>query len=162
MAFLNIQIIGDAELKAKLTAMPQKVAQSLYRKVTELALMLENYVKTQKLSGQVLQHRTGHLQQSIHSDSTASASSVVGRVFSAAPMPYAAIHEFGGVIPAHIIRAKNALALHFMSGGKDVFAKYVNMPDVNMPARSYMRSSLADNKDKIIEGMKDAVSEGLK
>ena len=39
---------------------------------------------------------------------------------------YALYVEFG--TPPHIIRAKNAKALHFKVGGKDVFAKSVNHP----------------------------------
>lgn len=162
MTTLNVTLTGDKEVALRLSEMPNKVRSFLFVTVTRVALYLENYVKTNKLQGQVLNHISGRLQSSIHSSSSQTGSRVGGIVFSAAPMPYAAIHEFGGFIPAHIIEVKNALALHFVKGGKDVFAKSVNWPGATMPERSYMRSSLADNKDKIVAEMKAAVMEAVK
>jgi phage gpG-like protein len=62
---------------------------------------------------------------------------------------YAAIHEFGAVIPPHEIVPDKAKALAFLVGGKQAFAARVNLPAVTMPERSYMRSSLAEMADDI-------------
>lgn len=161
MTLFSVSVVGDSEIIAKLREMPDKVKQSLYNKCLSLALYLEGYVKSNKLQGQVLNHITGRLQQSIHSDADIGDMSATGRVFSASPMPYAAIHEFGGTIPAHIVEVKNALALHFTMAGKDVFATRVQIPAIQMPERSFLRSSLADNKDKIIAELTEAVTEGI-
>ena len=48
---------------------------------------------------------------------------------------YAAIHEFGGVVPLHEIVPDKAKALAFLLGGKQAFAARVNLPAVAMPER---------------------------
>jgi phage gpG-like protein len=141
--------------------MPSKVHAALLRKVTELAFKLEAKIKG-KLSGEVLHVRTGALRASIANQVTDTATAVTGRAFSSGDVKYAALHEWGGKIPAHEVVATKAQALAFVMGGKQVFAKRVQIPDVTMPERSFMRSSLADMKSEIVEGMTEAVREGLK
>ena len=50
-----------------------------------------------------------------------------------------------------------AKALAFTIGGQQVFAKLVHIPDVTMPERSFLRSSLADESANIIATMREAV-----
>ena len=57
-------------------------------------------------------------------DVTETSTSVVGRVYSSGDVKYAGIHEYGGVIPAHEVIPVKAKALHFVIGGKDVFAHF--------------------------------------
>ncbi len=71
-------------------------------------------------------------------------------------MPYAAIYEYGGQTAPHEIRPVNARALHFMAGGGDVFAMVVHHPGSKIPQRSYMRSSLAELRDKLLMNMERA------
>jgi phage gpG-like protein len=127
-----------------------------------LAEKLRNHVITTKLLGQVLNRRSGKLGQSIQQRVTSTPSSVQGKVYSAGNLPYAAIQEYGGKTAAHVIEAKNGKALAFMMGGNMVFAKKVNHPGSNIPSRSYMRSSLTDMKDEIINRMRGSVVEGFK
>jgi hypothetical protein len=72
---------------------------------------------------------------------------------------HAAIHEFGGVIPAHEILPDKAKALAFAAGGKQAFAARVNLPAITMPERSYMRSSLAEMADAIKDELTQSVAE---
>ena len=157
---LTIQIQGDKELIAKMNIMPERVRTALFNKVAYLASMLKTYIIDNKLSGQVLNHRSGDLWRSIRDEATQSSSSVEGRVYSTG-VPYAAIHEFGGTIASHVIESKTAGALAFMWQGKQVFFKKVTIPDVKMPERSFMRSSLADKRQEIIDGMNEAVMGAL-
>jgi phage gpG-like protein len=76
-------------------------------------------------------------------------------------LKYAAIHEFGGVIPPHEIVPDKAKALAFLLGGKQAFAARVDLPAVTMPERSYLRSSLAEMADEIRDGLSDAVAEAM-
>jgi hypothetical protein len=55
-----------------------------------------------------------------------------------------------------------AKALAFAVGGKQVFAARVNLPAVTMPERSYLRSSLAEMAEEIVEGLSDAVVEAIR
>ena len=160
---ITLSLVGDRELVAKLNAMPEKIRASLVREVTKQALLLERHVKTQKLMGQVLQKRTGRLMQSIQGRvSQATATAVMGRVYSAGDVKYAGIHEYGGATPPHLIEARKAKALAFGIGGKTVFARSVNHPGSKMPERSFLRSSLTDRAPEIKEALTRAVKEGLK
>ncbi len=154
--------IDDQKLMATLSAMPNKIRDNLYKTVFSLALQLRKYIVVNKLSGQVLNKQSGHLQQSIQEAVSQTDHGVLGRVFSSGDVKYAAIHEFGGRIPAHIITPKNGKALRFMMNGKEVFAKSVNHPGSTMPERSFMRSSLRDMRPEIIAAMTKAVTEATK
>ncbi len=157
---LNIQILGDKELMARIDAMPGAVRAALLKKVTGLTLKLEGRITNEKLSGQVLHARTGRLRRSISSRVEETPIAVYGKAVSSGDVKYGAIHEFGGQTKPHVIEAKGK-ALAFMMGGKMRFAKKVNHPGSKMPTRSYMRSSLKDMQVEIIDGLKDAVREGL-
>lgn len=157
---ITINMQGDRELVAKLNAMPGNLRAALVRKTYELVLRLEGKVK-QKLSGQVLNVVTGALRRSIHSKVTSGPEFVRGQVFSSGDVKYAAIHEFGGKTRAHQIVATKARALSFMMGGKQVFAQSVNHPGSTIPARPYMRPSLAEMRDDIVRGYRQAAMEAL-
>ena len=158
---LNVQLVGDRELVARFSAMPGRVHAALLKKVSALALMLEGKVKGEKLSGQVLNVKTGALRRSIFETVDDSATRIVGKVASSGDVKYAAIHEFGGVIPAHDIVPDKAKALAFLLGGKQVFAMRVHIPDVEMPERSFLRSSLSEMEPQIVSGLREAAREGL-
>lgn len=159
VTLLNVTLVGQKELIAKLSAMSAKVGDELFKTVTSLALYMENYVKSNKLAGQVLNHISGRLQSSIHSRVARAAASVIGSVFSAAPMPYAAIHEFG-------FNGSENVRQHMRSVlfGREVepFSVGPFTRTMHMPERSFMRSSLADNRQKIVDEMTAAVMRGTK
>lgn len=158
---LNVVITGDKELIAKLDAMPARVREALIKKVTALSLKLEDKVK-RKLNGEVLNHRTGKLWRSITHKVESDSQSITGRVFSSGDVKYAAIHEFGGKTSPHVIEARNGKALAFQLTGKQAFFRKVNHPGSTIPERSFLRSSLADMKDEIVDGLKEAVAEGTR
>lgn len=60
---------------------------------------------------------------------------------------YAAIHNFGGDIPAHIIRARNAKALSIPTKEGIVFRKSAKIPEISMPARPFMVVQQEDLKE---------------
>ena len=147
---------------AGLDRMPPIVARAVEQKMKVLTLDLQGYVISQKLQGQVLNHRSGALSRSIQQDVIAEGDKVTGEVFSAGDVKYAAIHEFGGVIPAHDIVPNKAGALAFMMDGRQVFASVVHMPDVTMPERSFLRSSLEEKSTEIVAGIEAAALFGAK
>jgi hypothetical protein len=51
--------------------------------------------------------------------------------------------------------------LEFSAGGSQVFARSVHHPGSTIPARSYLGSSLAEMRDDIESGLKQAVLEAL-
>lgn len=157
---MNVTLVGKEQYVARMTAMPGRIHNELLGEITNLSSDLETYIKDDKLLGQVLNQRSGRLRSSIHSDVTDAATLITGRVFSAAPMPYAAIHEYGGIIPAHTIYPVKAAALRFIMGGQTVFAMKANIPDIDMPERSFMRSALSDMAGQITMRLKEAVARG--
>lgn len=164
---LNISLVGDRELIQKLNAMPDKVQAALRRKVTQLAIQLEAKVKGDKLSGQVLKVQTGALRASIANEVQSSGTGVTGRVFSSGDVKYAGIHEFGGTIhhpggTPYIVTKDGAQFISKAAAANMKTPPPVTKPrDIHMPERSFMRSSLADMKQQIIDGMAAAVREGL-
>ena len=158
---LNIKIVGDRELIARFGAMPKALHDALLKKISVLALLLEAKVKG-KLSNDVLNVKTGTLRASIFSEVTDTATSVTGRAASGGSISYAAVHEFGGKIDIPEIIPTKAQALHFVMDGRDVFVKRVAAHTVTMPERSYMRSSLTDMKQQIIDEMRQAVVDAVR
>lgn len=141
---------------ARFDAMPGRVRDALLAKVEVLRQKLEAKIKG-KLTGQVLNRRSGALFRSIFSERIDQGNAIYGRAASSGDVKYAAIHEFGGKTPAHDIIPTKAKALAFIVGGKMQFAKIVHHPGSVMPERSFMRSSLSDMRDEIVSGLKSAV-----
>lgn len=155
---LSIRVIGDRQLITRLRLMPKKVELALRRKVTKLAMMLRNKVRQEKLSGQVLNVRTGDLRRSIREQVIVNPGSVVGRVFSSSDVSYGKVHEFGGKSAYDIVPVKKKV-LRFIVGGKVVFAQKVRHPPAK--ARPFMRPALQEMRGVIEAGLKEAIREGL-
>ncbi len=148
------------DASAALAGMPDRLRQALSAKGNELAASLQAKIQ-QKLAGEALNARTGALARAITAtidNGSAGISVVIG---VSGDIKYAAIHEFGGTIPPHQIVPDKARALAFLVGGKQAFAMRVNLPAIDMPERSYLRSSLAEMTDEIGAGMSEAVVEAL-
>ena len=150
------QVSLSDSASAALAAAPERMREALSVKVGALASALQARVQ-QKLSGTVLNARSGALVSSIISAIEASSTSIAARISTSGDIKYAAIHEFGGTIPPHEIVPDKAKALAFLIGGKQAFATRVNLPAIAIPERSYLRSSLAEMADEIWEGLSEAV-----
>jgi phage gpG-like protein len=146
---------------AALAALPDRLRQALSDKANVLAADLAAKVQ-QKLSGDVLNQKSGALARSIVTTIDDSSANISVTVASNGDVKYAAIHEFGGVIRPHEIVPDKAKALSFVVGGKQVFAVRVNLSAITMPERSYLRSSLAEMADGINEGLNEAVVDALR
>lgn len=156
--FLNITLFGEKELEARFQRLPTALLEALLKKMNVITADLRNYIITDKLSGQVLNKRTGRLQQSIQRDVSSSDLAVTGKVFSAGDAKaYAGAHEFGAHIPERTpVKAK---ALAFMVGGKQVFA--MRAKAFNLPERSFLRSSLRDKAQEISGDLREAIQEAI-
>lgn len=146
-------------------SMPNTVREELYRKVTQLTLELDARV-IRKLNGEVLKVRTGQLRRSIFHRVEQDANRVVGKVGSSGDVPYAAIHEFGGVInhpggTAYFYDTKEG-RIAFVSNAKarETMRRTRSHP-IHMPERSFLRSSLTEMADYIKEQLRAAVVAGM-
>jgi phage gpG-like protein len=150
-----LQVGLSGEAAASLAAMPERLRQALLSKATALAVALQAKIQ-QKLAGGVLNARTGALARSIVATIDDGEAGVSVRIATADDIKYAAIHEFGGIIPPHQIVPDKAKALAFVIGGKQIFAARVNLQAIAMPEQSYMRASLAEMADEIASGLTEA------
>ena len=135
----------------KVGRVDQATRAALRGVVVSLTKSLASLVRI-KLSGQVLQKRTGRLYDSITSTMIENPSSVYG-VVKTAGVPYARIHEFGGVI-----KHPGSSKFQAWQGPNGMVFTHGTRPHtIPMPERSYMRSSLAEMQDEIIARMTSAV-----
>lgn len=167
----------DVQVVAALEVKNQRLITALVDRMTFLMTKLQQKIVTEKLSGQVLNRRSGTLAGSItnpeaHVDGTTITGSLQ---WGGGPAWYGRVHEFGGTrgyaINPIYSRAqqrkigKGTLApfkvLRFISkSGQVVFAPYVFHPA--LPKRSFMESSLEEMKGEIISGLKSAIVGVLK
>src|SRR5271154_6932377 len=126
---ITVEITGAAEIAQAFNRLPAKVESSLVRQMGELEAELIDRVR-QKLSGEVLEPRSGALRDSIRGDNSVGLVVVVGSF----GIPYAAIQEFGGTTSPHDIFPSTARVLAFVTGdGQEAFATVVHHPGSRIP-----------------------------
>lgn len=150
-------------LREQLTAKATRLHEVLYTKVQALTFMLQTKV-IGKLSNDVLHVRTGVLRGSVNANTTTDGSKITGNVSSSGgPAWYGRLHEFG-VPHAWEIVATKSRALRFQMGVKAnaraAFARSVVHPP--LPQRSFMRSTLEENREEITQALARAVADVLK
>lgn len=130
---------------------------ALRREMQGIGVALVGYIRREKLSGQVLNSRSGMLKRSITNLTTEEGKTITTEVgvFPQSRVPYARIHEEGGQIriPEY---AGNVLRFSARSGDL-VFTRTRKAYVVTMPERSYIRSSLTDMSTEIVARLQTAV-----
>jgi phage gpG-like protein len=147
---LMIDLAGADALDSRLDAFPAQLLDELAANSAILAAALVDKVRSDKLSGQVLNAVSGALRDSIVADIAVEREKVVASVGSAGDLKYAAIHEYGGKTAAHEILPSKASVLAFAVGGATIFARRVEHPGSVIPERSYLRSTLAEMMDEVV------------
>lgn len=139
---------------------------------------LQTYVKTNKLAGRPgLRNITGNLRRSIKRAVTKSEEGVTGTVgVGVEASKYAKIHEFGfdgpEQVKAHTRRIGfnkrgGRVSLRMASGRKRRVASVSTVTvrsfvrHMHMPQRSFLRSSLAENRVGIAQRIQNAIQAGL-
>jgi len=146
---------------AALATLPEQVRDALMQKAAALAALLQANI-ARKLSGDVLNARTGALARSIIALMQTGDTSIAVSIGPSGDIKYAGIHEHGGTIPPHAIVPNKAKALAFAVAGKHVFAARVDLPAITMPERSYLRAALAELADEIKDELSAAVIAALR
>ena len=176
----------ELRLKAPRTSRKLSFATALLlnrmRPYLEAALMLVERRVKKKLSGEVLNVRTGALRSSIMWTVRRRPKALIGRIGS--NLVYAAIHEFGGTIypvraryltipfPGVKGRARDyentfiAKNIIFQRLGNRIRPLFVLKESVTIPARPYLRPAVEESKDRIrkllIAGLNRELSRLLK
>lgn len=137
----------------------QAMQDALTGRADSLRRALESRIQ-QKLSGEILNARSGALAGSILS-AIESDGSAISVTTSSDGVPYAAIQEFGGKTAAHDVVTVKAKALSFGAGGGQVLARRVHHPGSTILARSYLRSSLAETRVQVESDFKQEILKAL-
>lgn len=96
-----------------------------------------------------LKVRTGTLLNSIQKHIEQN-ENIVTATIGPENVPYAAIHETGGVIPARRIEPRHTKALRWLgSDGKAYFSKGHMLPETKIPARPYLEPALDEKAEQI-------------
>ena len=120
--FIKLKVTGDKELRSRLQRINGQLITALRIGIQKALIELEGEIKS-KISGKVLNVRTGTLRRSIGNKIFRRGDSIVG--FVGSNVVYAAIHEFGG-----------------MAGrGRKV----------KIPERSYLRSTLREKETHVLD-----------
>lgn len=150
-------VVGDKEAIARFDKFSSSIRDDLKEAVQKLAIQLQAKVKEDKLSGQVLNVRTGRLRRSITQRVDTDNSRVYGIVGT--NVEYGAAFEYG------FKGAVNVRA--YMRSMKQAFGRHVKNPreisvgghsaSVNIPEKSFLRSALFEMKEEIVDGLAAAV-----
>lgn len=148
---IALEVLGKEELLSRLTARRNQLPPALRQSMFEQMARLASYVKSSKLEGQALHHRTGNLTNSVFSDATGDESEVKGVVGTGAQAPYAHVHEDGGAfnIPSHTRTSKLGNAFTVRS--------YI----ATFPQRAFLRPSLNEKREEILSALKGTVGQVL-
>ena len=101
-----------------------------------------SYIQTNKLSGQVLHHRTGNLKRSVMSsvEVESSGEEVIGKIGGKI---YGLYNELGAEI-----YPKRAKMLRFTKNGKVIYAKHVHLP-----ARPWLKPGLEECRELLFKAI---------
>ena len=155
---IKVEVTGAKELAERFENLPSAMRQVLFNAVKKEAFDLAAYVKSDKLSGQVLNRRTGRLSNSVNSAVVDIDRIVTGTVGT--NVEYARIHEYGGIIwMIPRMQTMYHKTVHgYLEGGlvkksESNFATdhAVAGYKITMPERSFLRSALADRAGGIRE-----------
>lgn len=150
---------GLDALGRRLGELPQTLAARLAQEVERLGAVLRDRVE-RNVAGAVLRPRSGRLAASIAVEVERNGAVIDATVSSDAP--YAAIHEYGGTIPAREILPHSARVLAFPWRGQQRFFKRVQLPPVTIPKRSFMRSALDETEPAIRAAIERAAYEAIR
>jgi phage gpG-like protein len=143
-------INGAGEVAGKLSGVAGRTRDALRKSVSRLALELLAKVKRDKLSGQVLNVRTGRLRRSITQRVIANGATIQGIVGT--NVEYGKFHEYGQTIKGELKQKRAALKAGLKPSRP-------TLGSGDLPPRSFLRSALADMEPRIREEFAQAVHE---
>ncbi len=159
---LKMEFIGGDVLAAVLRSYGGKVQTAIVQSIGRSALRLQSEVMDNRLSGQVLNIRTGNLHRSIHQQVTSSGGLVVGEVNT--NVRYGVAHEYGF---AGTVNVKASMRQIRQAFGRPLKSpRYVQIRahsrNVRLPERSFLRSALRDMKPGIEADLQKSIERALR
>ena len=157
---ITAKITKGEDLGKKFRDTIPNIQGGVQKEIMRLALKMTGKVMG-KLSGDVLRVRTGRLRRSIHPEwdfRQGYSGATVGT-----NVEYAAIHEYGFSGSVQVKSFQREMTKAF---GKPISPTQVTVRahtrNINMPERSFLRSTLREMKSEIEEGLQKAIAKELK
>lgn len=155
-------LIGDKETVAKLGRANSSLRGKVKQSIVALTIALLVKVKEEKLTGQVLNVRTGRLRRSINQSVTDTGAQIYGVVGT--NVSYGRAHEMGFrgqmSVKAHMRQIKKAWGKPLKSP-KSILVR-AHSRTVDFPERSFLRSSLREMEPKIRYDIREALQSEFK
>ena len=149
--FLYVNLLNERKLLQNLEQIPDVTRGVLLDKVRVWTEKMREAVIGNIISR--LKQKTGLLAQSVEIEIIQEGIRVEGRVYIAG-VPYAQAQEKGAVMPAHIIRPRDAKILAFIAAtGDKVFATHVFHPGGIIPGTFYMKDAYRTMSPKVTGGL---------
>lgn len=148
-------------LRERLNEKQSQLIAALTVKTSAILFQLQAKIQA-KLSGEILNVKTGALRASVNVQGPSVEGSVIRGSVGIPEGPtsgYARIHTLGHS-GAYEIMSVKAKALAFMLDGKKTFAKRVWHPEI--PARPLVHPTLDENREQVIQELGQAVADVLK
>lgn len=151
------EVRGDQRVVAHLGELSGGMQERLVQIMDGVGIDVQTYVVTRKLSGQVLNRRSGALSASINQKVRQSAQSVTAVIGSNLEKGgYNVLHEYGAynaVVPLH----ERMQTMAWGKPMKNPRLVFVNAHVAHYPERSYLRSSLRESAPAEIEKIDHAI-----
>lgn len=151
---LKATVVGADRVAATFRRAPDMLLGRLYTTTERFCLDLVTRVKQRKLSGQVLNRRTGRLSRSVHHEIDTGSGRVVGAVGT--NVSYAKVHEYGGTfeVPEHIRHITQAFGRPL----KSPVDALVRAHHATFPERSFLRSAYREMAPRFRKDVDRAVA----
>lgn len=139
---IEVTLPNQEQLANDLNVVRANLLSALKTELTKASFDVSAHVKDQKLSGQVLKVKSGRLRRSINAKPVRETDTGVEALVGT-NVEYARIHEFGFKGSVNV--------REYMRQSKDKFKVRVraHARKLNLPERSFLRSSLADMRQDI-------------
>lgn len=157
---VRTRVSGTSEYVQRLTSMPEAVQAAIEKKMRLQAADISARIK-QKLSGELLNVKSGALRNSIYARIYSSKNRVLLSVGSRGDVPYAALHNYGGVVQ-HPGVSSDKVVVFRDKGGSKVFSRGISPHSIPIPERNFVESTIDDSKGELIQDLIDAVAEAAR
>ncbi|TDV04683.1 HK97 gp10 family phage protein [Paraburkholderia caballeronis] len=180
---VTVDVRGQQQVVQRIRDFTPRLQARIMQTVQRLTIGLQRVVMDEKLSGQVLNVRSGRLRRSIGQTVERDNGTVTGIVSTA--VVYAPIHEYGGVIhrvsKPGVVRlrtdTKGNLLRQELNGQPSHLAVFARKSHkrarevayeggksytIKIPERSFLRSALRDQRSTILQDIRSATSDAAK
>lgn len=160
--------VHDQAFRASMRGFRERLVQRMYNVMNKISMEMLRTVKEEKLSGQVLNVRTGTLRRSINRRLRVEPGGITASIGT--NVPYAAVHEYGAHIPEVsgklMVFPVPGLPADFMLATGKLKKRWRRQRELvvftmkhkafDLPERSFLRSTLTEYETRIREELTEA------